>query len=103
MYSADGSGTGQGFILNQDGTRNSPGNPAQEGSSITLCATGAGPLTFDHGYAVTATTPDVYIDGFYANGIAAVLGPMAGLPGNVYQISVFVPASGRLGGSRIRI
>jgi uncharacterized protein (TIGR03437 family) len=91
VYSADGSGTGQGLILNQDGTRNSPGNPAQEGSSITICATGVGSLTFDHGYAVTASPPDVYIDGFYASGIAAVLGPMAGLPGNVYRISVYVP------------
>jgi uncharacterized protein (TIGR03437 family) len=91
VYSADGSGVGQGYILNQDGTRNSPGNPAPEGSAITICATGVGPLTFDHGYAVTASPVNVYIDGFYADGIAAVVGPMAGLPGDVYRISVYVP------------
>ncbi|MBZ5626655.1 MAG: hypothetical protein LAQ69_49435 [Acidobacteriia bacterium] len=38
VYSVDGTGLGQGYILNQDGTLNSPGNPAKEGSPITnLC------------------------------------------------------------------
>ena len=91
VYSVDGSGLGQGYILNQDGTLNSPGNPANEGAPITICATGVGPVTFDGGLAVTASPVSVYIDGFYANGIAATLGPRAGLPGNVYQISVYVP------------
>ena len=91
VYSVDGSGLGQGYILNQDGTLNSPGNPANEGAPITICATGVGPVTFDGGFAVTASPVSVYIDGFYANGIAATLAPRAGLPGNVYQISVYVP------------
>jgi uncharacterized protein (TIGR03437 family) len=91
VYSVDGSGLGQGYILNQDGTLNSPANPANEGAPITICATGVGPLSFVGGFAVTASPVDVYIDGFYANGIAATLGPVAGLPGNVYQISVYVP------------
>lgn len=80
-----------GYIFNKDGTRNSAGNPANEGDPITICATGVGGMTFDQGYAVTDTPVDVFIDGFYANGIAAVLGPVAGLPGQVYQISVYVP------------
>jgi hypothetical protein len=42
-------------------------------------------------YAVTALAPSVFVGGFYADGIAAVVGPVAGLPGNVYQISVYVP------------
>jgi uncharacterized protein (TIGR03437 family) len=91
VYAVDGSGLGQGYILNQDGTLNSPDNPAREGSPITICATGVGPLTFDGGYAVTASPVNVDIGGFYANGIAATLGPVAGLPGAVYQISVYVP------------
>jgi uncharacterized protein (TIGR03437 family) len=91
VYSVDGSGLGQGYILNQDGTLNSPTNPANEGAPITIFATGVGPLTFDGGFAVTASPVDVYIDGFYADGIAARFGPVAGLPGNVYQISVYVP------------
>jgi uncharacterized protein (TIGR03437 family) len=91
VFSVGGSGMGQGYILNQDGTMNSPDNPAKEGSPITICATGVGPIRFDGGYAVTASPVNVDIGGFYANGIAAKEGPVAGLPGNVYQISVYVP------------
>ena len=91
IYSVDGSGAGQGYILNGDGTLNSPSNPAAPGSAITIFAAGAGQYTLSNGYAVTAETPAVFIDGFYCNGIAATIGPVDGLPGNVYQLSVFVP------------
>ena len=91
IYSVDGSGAGQGYILNSDGTLNSPSNPAATGSAITIFAAGAGQYTLSNGYAVTAQTPAVFIDGFYANGIAAKIGPVSGLPGNVYQLSVYVP------------
>ena len=91
IFSVDGSGYNQGYILNSDGTANSLSNPAAPGSAITIFATGAGPYTLSAGYAVTALTPAVFIDGFYANGIASVMSPVAGLPGNVYQIGVFVP------------
>jgi uncharacterized protein (TIGR03437 family) len=82
---------GQGYILNKDGTFNSPDNPAAEGDPITICATGVSSMTFDHDYAVTGAVVDVRVDGFSAAGIAAVLGPVPGLPGDVYQISVYVP------------
>ena len=91
IFSADGSGAGQGYILNSDGTMNSPSNPAAPGSAITIFAAGAGQYTLTDGYAVTMQTPAVFIDGFYANGIAARIGPVAGLPGNVYQLSVYIP------------
>jgi uncharacterized protein (TIGR03437 family) len=91
IYSVDGSGYGLGYIRNSDGSLNSPENPAAPGSAITIYATGVGGLTLDKGYAVTALPPSVFIDGFYASGIAAVAGPVAGLPGNVYQLSVYVP------------
>ena len=45
IFSFDGSGAGQGAILNQDGSVNSAGNPAAAGSIITLWATGAGQLS----------------------------------------------------------
>jgi uncharacterized protein (TIGR03437 family) len=38
----DGSGAGQGAILNQNSTVNSPSNPAAKGSIIIVFATGAG-------------------------------------------------------------
>jgi uncharacterized protein (TIGR03437 family) len=91
IYSVDGTGAGQGYILNSDGTLNSPSNPAAPGSAITILIAGAGQYTLSNGFAVTALMPAVFIDGFYCNGIAAVIGPVAGLPGNVYQLSVFVP------------
>jgi uncharacterized protein (TIGR03437 family) len=91
VFSQDGTGLGQGYILNKDGTLNSPGNPAMEGDPITIFATGVGSMTFDRGYAVTGAVVDVRVDGFSAAGIAAILGPVDGLPGDVYQISVFVP------------
>lgn len=96
LFSVAGNGVGQGYILNSDGTMNSPANPAAPGSAITIFATGAGPLSFSGGYAVTALTPSVYIDGFYANGISAVAGPVAGLPGTVYQLSIYVPEPAKL-------
>jgi len=91
LFSSSGSGIGQGYILNADGTLNSPGNPAQEGGAITIFATGVGPVSLTDGFAVLSSTPNVFIDGFYADGIAAVYGPVTGLPGNVYQISVYIP------------
>jgi uncharacterized protein (TIGR03437 family) len=91
IFSQDGSGLGSGYILNKDGTLNSPSNPAKEGEEITIYATGVGPMTFNQGYAETSTPVVVSVDGFYANGIAAVLRPVDGLPGDVYQISVYVP------------
>ncbi len=78
--------------MNKDGTLNSPGNPAGAGDLITICATGVGSMTFNNGYAVTNSTVNVFVGGYYALGSAAVLGPVAGLPGDVYQISVYVPA-----------
>jgi uncharacterized protein (TIGR03437 family) len=42
IFSQDGSGQGQGAILNEDGSPNSPANPARRGSVITLSATGGG-------------------------------------------------------------
>lgn len=42
IFSLDGSGEGQGAILNEDGSVNSPANPARRGSIVTLYATGGG-------------------------------------------------------------
>jgi uncharacterized protein (TIGR03437 family) len=91
LFTADRSGIGQGYILNSDGTLNSPLNPAPVGSVITILATGVGPLNFVGDSAVTARPIAVYIDGFYANGVDARFGPVDGLPGNVYQLRVHVP------------
>jgi uncharacterized protein (TIGR03437 family) len=97
IYSVDGSGFGQGYILNSDGTLNSPSNPAAPGSAITIFVAAPGQYTLSNGYAVTALTPAVFLDvGFYCNGIAATIGPVNGLPGNVYKIAVYIPTPAAL-------
>ncbi len=50
-----------------------------------------GPVSFTDGYAVTQFWADVYIDGFHCDGLAAVMDPVAGFPGAVYQLTVLVP------------
>jgi uncharacterized protein (TIGR03437 family) len=42
IFTLNGSGQGQGAILNQDGTVNGPGNPASRGSIVSVYATGEG-------------------------------------------------------------
>ena len=42
IFAADATGSGQGAILNQNGTINSPQNPADRGSLISIFITGAG-------------------------------------------------------------
>lgn len=42
IFTLDGSGQGQGLIRNEDGSLNSPSNPAQHGSVVTIYATGGG-------------------------------------------------------------
>ena len=91
LFSVDGSGVGQGYILNKDGSLNSPSSPAAPGDKITIYATGVGPVSFTNGYAVTQYPADLYIDGFHCDGLAAVMGPVSGLPGAVYQLTVIVP------------
>jgi len=91
IFAQGGAGYGQGYILNKDGTLNTPTNPAAPGDPITIFATGVGPVTFTQGYAVTQFPVNVLIDGFYSNGVAAVMGPVQGFPGSVYQITVYIP------------
>jgi uncharacterized protein (TIGR03437 family) len=91
IYSADGSGYGQGYILNSDGTLNSPSNPAPTRSAITMFLTGIGSYTLDGIYAVAAQPVSVFIDGFYADGIAATLQQVPGVPGDTYALSVYIP------------
>jgi len=57
LFTADYSGTGQAVATNQDGSRNSPGNPAPQGSLITLYATGLGQTTPQGVDGVTVTNP----------------------------------------------
>jgi uncharacterized protein (TIGR03437 family) len=99
IFTVNGSGAGQGYIVNEDGTLNSSTNPAKPGAPITIYATGVGSMTFTNGYAVTDSPVNVFVDGFFCDGIAAILAPVTGLAGDVYQIGVYVPNPATLAGS----
>jgi uncharacterized protein (TIGR03437 family) len=97
LFSADFSGTGQGAILNQDGTYNSVANPAAAGTIIVLFGTGEG-----------QTSPPG-VDGLIAAGVppkptqavsVTVAGKLADIPyqggapqevAGLYQLNVTIP------------
>jgi uncharacterized protein (TIGR03437 family) len=70
IFSLNSTGQGQGAILNEDGTVNSPSNPALRGSIITIFATGGG-----------EAAPGV-VDGEIVSGV---------LPRTTLPVSVFFP------------
>ena len=96
VFSQDGSGFNQGYILNNDGTLNTPANPAAPGAAISVFATGVGPISTIQGYAVSQYPVDVYIAQILCDGIEAFTASVPGFPGNVYQIQVFVPSRAEL-------
>lgn len=98
IFSQNGTGIGQGLIKNQDGTQNSPSNPAKPGQQITLLATGVGPVTMNGGFAVSQYPVAVFIDGFYCDGVsAALVNNQTPTLGTAYQITVIVPDLASLG------
>jgi uncharacterized protein (TIGR03437 family) len=94
---------GQGAILNQDGTVNSPANPAKLGSIVSIFATGAG--TYDtqvqDGTVIPIPPPYIVLNSSYApqvtfaGSLGKVLwaGAAPGLIAGVTQYNVQVPAT----------
>jgi uncharacterized protein (TIGR03437 family) len=99
--SANGSGSGQAYALNPDGTLNSPSNPASAGSPVTLFLTGVGvtdPACPLGGIAGGAST--VAAQGF--PGLTSVPGSVCGL----FQMTITTPTyptTFTLGGSQVTI
>jgi uncharacterized protein (TIGR03437 family) len=98
LSSADASGSGQGAILNQDGSYNSSNNPAARGSVVSFFGTGEGainPFTQDGALVITqpfplpAQTVTVSIGGQDATILYAGEAPF--LPVGVLQINAQVP------------
>jgi uncharacterized protein (TIGR03437 family) len=98
IFTEGGSGVGQGAVLNQDSTRNSPDNPAERGSIIVFFATGAGqtnpPGTDGSIPATVLPKPlvpvSVHIGGFTAEILYAGAAP--GQISGVLQVNCQVPA-----------
>ncbi len=98
IFSLDGSGAGQGAVLNQDGTFNSQGNPAAPGSVIQIFATGLGavdpaveagqPGAIAPSFNFTTVTPVVLIGGLPAEVSFSAMAP--GFVG-LYRVDAAVP------------
>ncbi len=97
LFALDGSGGGQGAILNDDYSVNSNSNPAARGSFVTLYATGGGTTTPASQDGALTTSPllslnlpvTVTIEGVPAQVLYA--GPAPGEVAGVLQINVVVP------------
>lgn len=96
IYSINGSGLGQGYIRNSDGSFNSPNRPAKPGDAITIFATGVGDISLEGGYVVLPLPVSIFVEGFYANGVTSAFAPAGGLPGKAYQITVTIPTEEEL-------
>jgi len=103
LFSADFSGSGQGAILNQDGSYNSAANPAAAGSIIVLFGTGEGqttPAGVD-GLVASGTPPKpnqpvtVTIGGRAADVVYEGGAPQA--VAGLYQVNVTIPPGASVG------
>jgi uncharacterized protein (TIGR03437 family) len=99
LFSADSSGTGNGAILNQDSSINSPSNPAARGSIIVLYGTGEGQTNPPgvNGRIALSVYPKpllpvkVTIGGVDATSGILYTGAAPSLVAGVFQINVTVP------------
>jgi uncharacterized protein (TIGR03437 family) len=105
IFTSDGSGRGQGAILNEDGTVNSGSNPAVRGTVISLFATGEGqtdPAGVD-GKPVVGLLPRPLLPvSVTVGGVPSEVQYAGGAPGlvaGVLQINVKVPDDAPTGNS----
>jgi uncharacterized protein (TIGR03437 family) len=98
LFSANSSGSGNGAILNQDATVNSPSNPAAKGSVIVLFGTGEGATTpagsngriANSVYPKPALPVSVTVGGLPATVLYAGAAPS--LVSGVFQVNATLPA-----------
>jgi uncharacterized protein (TIGR03437 family) len=97
VFTLDTSGSGQGAILNQDGSVNSASNPAAQGSIVVLFATGEGqtkPAGVDGKLAVAPLPKPVLPVSVQVDGLNATVTYAGGAPGltaGVLQVNVQLP------------
>jgi uncharacterized protein (TIGR03437 family) len=109
IFSVDGSGLGPGAILNEDGSLNSPSNPAQKGSIISIFGTGGGeaaPGVVD-GEIVSGvlTRTSLPVSVFFARGLyeewgqgeVLYAGGSSGSVAGLFQVNVRVPLNAAVG------
>jgi uncharacterized protein (TIGR03437 family) len=103
IFSQDGSGTGEAAVVNQDGSLNSPSNPAERGTIVSLYGTGGGrtdalvadgmvivsppPNLMSSVYAALSPVGDNYVDDSdYAEVVSA--GLVAGSVDGLVQVNI---------------
>jgi uncharacterized protein (TIGR03437 family) len=103
IFTLNGSGTGPGAIINQDGTINSASNPAARGSVISIYASGGGisNLQLTNGQLVGSVLPSplLTVEAFIASEASAVL-YAGGAPGEIaglLQVNAQVPSDVQVG------
>ncbi len=109
IFTLAGTGTGQGAVLNQDGSVNSPSNPAVKGSVISIYATGGGQTNpaSATGKVVSSTlpfltgTPSATIGGQPAQ--VTYAGGSPGLSSSIVQVNAIVPSSSASGNDSLTI
>lgn len=89
LFTLDGTGTGQGAVLNQDLTVNSPSAPATRGTVVSLFGTGAGYLDPAGGVLQTILPVAVQLGGMASDVLYA--GPAPGLVSGAIQINCRIP------------
>jgi uncharacterized protein (TIGR03437 family) len=94
--SLDGSGTGQAYAINPDGTLNSQQNPAPVGSMVTVQLTGVGAIdpNCPEGGIASSTTPIA--------GLASVPGAVCGLFQTTVRAATY-PTTFQLGNSTLTV
>jgi uncharacterized protein (TIGR03437 family) len=101
LFSANASGTGNGSIVNSDGTVNTSANPAARGSFVSLYGTGEGqtnPRGVDGRIALSAYPKPVLavkvtIGGVDATAGILYMGAAPTLVAGVFQLVVTVPTT----------
>jgi len=91
IFTADGRGFGQALVLHEDGSLNSPSNPAAPGDIVSIVCNGIGRYGKEGGSAVPASPVSVFISYWYAKGVDAQIRKIPGVPGEAFVIKVYVP------------
>lgn len=106
IFSLDGSGRGQALAINQDGSLNSPDNPAPAGSVIRVFATGLGQMSpagqdgFVVAGAAVPMSPPLQVAAQIGGQDAAVIyaGGTPGLIDEIVQLNITLPQQHLLSG-----
>ena len=109
IFTLAGTGTGQGAVLNQDGSVNSPGNPAVKGSVISIYATGGGQTNPASATGKVVSSPLPFLTGTPSATIGGqpaqvtYAGGSPGLSSSIVQVNAIVPASSASGNVSLTI